>query len=120
MASATSPADGVDDYLARIGVTRPASADLQALRDLQMAHLLAVLFEILSIHLGEPIILDRTALVTKVTRCSCRRRCRACARPGLAGGDRAGSLSPPQGGACGRRAVPGFRLAADAGGSGGP
>jgi hypothetical protein len=68
MASATSPADWVDDYLARIGVTRPASADLQALRDLQLAHLLAVPFENLSIHLGEPIILDQAALVTKVTR----------------------------------------------------
>ncbi len=56
----------VDDYLARIGVTRPASADLQALRDLQSGHLLAVPFENLSIHLGEPIVLDQVGLVTKV------------------------------------------------------
>lgn len=68
MTSATAPAGWVDDYLARIGVTRPASADLQALRDLQLAHLLAVPFENLSIHLGEPIILDQAALVAKVTR----------------------------------------------------
>ena len=58
----------VDDYLARIGVARPASADLQALRDLQTAHLLAVPFENLSIHLDEPIVLDHPALVTKVAR----------------------------------------------------
>jgi N-hydroxyarylamine O-acetyltransferase len=59
------PATGwVDDYLARTGATRPAAADLQALRDLQLAHLLAVPFE----NLGEPIVLARAALVTKVTR----------------------------------------------------
>jgi len=64
----TSMTGWVDDYLARIGVTRPAAADLQALRDLQLAHLLAVPFENLSIHLGEPIVLDQAALVTKVVR----------------------------------------------------
>jgi N-hydroxyarylamine O-acetyltransferase len=68
MTSVTPTTDWVDDYLARIGVTRPVSADLQALRDLQAAHLLAVPFENLSIHLGEPIVLDQEALVTKVAR----------------------------------------------------
>ena len=68
MTSVAPMAGWVDDYLARIGVTRPASADLQALRDLQAAHLLAVPFENLSIHLGEPIVLDQAALVTKVAR----------------------------------------------------
>jgi N-hydroxyarylamine O-acetyltransferase len=68
MASVTPAADWVDDYLARIGVTRPVAADLQALRDLQTAHLLAVPFENLSIHLGEPIVLDQAALVDKVVR----------------------------------------------------
>jgi N-hydroxyarylamine O-acetyltransferase len=58
----------VDDYLTRIGVTRPVSAELQALRDLQLAHLLAVPFENLSIHLGEPIVLDEADLVAKVVR----------------------------------------------------
>jgi N-hydroxyarylamine O-acetyltransferase len=58
----------VDDYLARIGVTRPVSADLQALRDLQLAHLLTVPFENLSIHLGEPIVLDQADLVAKVVQ----------------------------------------------------
>ena len=54
MTSVTPTTGWVDDYLARIGVARPVSADLQALRDLQAAHLLAVPFENLSIHLGEP------------------------------------------------------------------
>jgi N-hydroxyarylamine O-acetyltransferase len=56
----------IDDYLTRLGRQRPASADLDALRQLQQAHLLAVPFENLSIHLGEPIVLDEAALVTKV------------------------------------------------------
>jgi hypothetical protein len=51
MASVTSTTGWVDDYLVRIGVTRPVAADLQALRDLQLSHLLAVPFENLSIHL---------------------------------------------------------------------
>jgi N-hydroxyarylamine O-acetyltransferase len=66
MTSLTPATGWVDDYLARIGVTRPASADLRALRDLQAAHLLAVPFENLSIHLGEPIVLDQWGLVSKV------------------------------------------------------
>src|SRR5487761_517730 len=41
MSSVAPTAGWVDEYLARIGVTRPVSADLQALRDLQAAHLLA-------------------------------------------------------------------------------
>ena len=68
MTSVTPTTGWVDDYLARIGVARPVSADLQALRDLQAAHLLAVPFENLSIHLGEPIVLDQAGLVTKVVR----------------------------------------------------
>jgi N-hydroxyarylamine O-acetyltransferase len=68
MTSVTSTTGWADDYLARIGLPRPASADLRALRDLQLAHLLAVPFENLSIHLGEPIVLDQESLVTKVAR----------------------------------------------------
>jgi N-hydroxyarylamine O-acetyltransferase len=62
----TSTTGWVDDYLSRIGVTGPVTADLQGLRDLQQAHLLAVPFENLSIHLGEQIILDKESLVAKV------------------------------------------------------
>ena len=58
----------VDDYLVRIGITRPVSADLQALRDLQLAQLLTVPFENLRIDLGEPIVLDQADLVAKVVQ----------------------------------------------------
>lgn len=54
------------EYLKRIGASRPARADLGALRDLQLAHLYAVPFENLSIHLGEPIVLDEAALLNKL------------------------------------------------------
>jgi len=56
----------VDRYLARIECTRPEGPTLAALRDLQLAHLLAVPFENLSIHLGEPIVLDEAAVVDKL------------------------------------------------------
>ncbi|MGW6918586.1 arylamine N-acetyltransferase family protein [Kitasatospora sp. NPDC054939] len=56
----------VDAYLARIGLTRPPRADLAGLAALQRAHLHAVPFENLSIHLGEPIVLDPAALFDKV------------------------------------------------------
>src|ERR1043165_5873096 len=56
-------------YLARIGVPGPAGADPDALRRLHRAHLLAVPFENLSIHLGEPISLAPGDLLdTIVTR----------------------------------------------------
>jgi N-hydroxyarylamine O-acetyltransferase len=58
----------VDAYLARIGTARPARADAAALAELQLRHLLAVPFENLSIHLGEPIVLDQEALADKVVR----------------------------------------------------
>src|SRR5271170_2513278 len=64
-----TPLNGwTDDYLARLGLTRPVSPDLEALRQLQLSHLLAVPFENLSVHLGEPIVLDQAALVTKVVQ----------------------------------------------------
>ncbi len=58
----------VDDYLARIGAERPARADAESLRRLQLRHLLAVPFENLSIHLGERIDLEETALADKLVR----------------------------------------------------
>lgn len=58
----------VDAYLARIGAARPARADAEALRELQLCHLRSVPFENLSIHLGEPIVLNHEALVDKVVR----------------------------------------------------
>jgi len=53
-------------YLDRIGAARPESAGAAALRALHRAHLLAVPFENLSIHLGEPISLDPGDLIGKV------------------------------------------------------
>ncbi|GAA4190373.1 arylamine N-acetyltransferase [Streptosporangium oxazolinicum] len=53
-------------YLDRLGVTRPAKPDVQGLRVLQLAHLRAVPFENLSIHLGEPIALESDALFDKI------------------------------------------------------
>jgi N-hydroxyarylamine O-acetyltransferase len=53
-------------YLARIGMDRPARADAEALRCLQLHHLRTVPFENLSIHLGERIDLDEAALLDKL------------------------------------------------------
>jgi N-hydroxyarylamine O-acetyltransferase len=59
-------ASRVDRYLDRIGATRPARADAGALAELQLRHLHSVPFENLSIHLGEPIVLEEAALVDKL------------------------------------------------------
>ena len=56
----------LQDYLNRIGARRPASPAAEALRDLHVRHLLAVPFENLSIHLGEPIRLDGKSLFDKI------------------------------------------------------
>ncbi len=55
-------------YLARIGAAHPDRADAATLRELQLRHLLTVPFENLSIHLGEPIVLDPQALVHKLVQ----------------------------------------------------
>ena len=64
-AECVSPAE-LEAYLTRIGVPEPAVADAAALRRLHRAHLLAVPFENLSIHLGEPISLAPGDLLAKV------------------------------------------------------
>jgi N-hydroxyarylamine O-acetyltransferase len=56
----------VERYLDRIGATRPARADAGALAELQLRHLRSVPFENLSIHMGEPILLEEAALVDKL------------------------------------------------------
>ncbi|MDH6711039.1 N-hydroxyarylamine O-acetyltransferase [Kitasatospora sp. MAA19] len=58
--------DGQAAYLARIGVAEVGTPSPEALARLQLAHLRAVPFENLSIHLGEPVILDPGALVEKL------------------------------------------------------
>jgi len=59
------------DYLDRIHFTAwvrfpSLEPSLQLLEDLHEAHLLAVPFENLSIHYGQPIILEETALYSKI------------------------------------------------------
>ena len=54
------------EYLERIGAERPTAPTPEALRDLHARHQLAVPFENLSIHLGEPIVLDEDSLVDKI------------------------------------------------------
>ncbi|GAA2136176.1 arylamine N-acetyltransferase [Kitasatospora kazusensis] len=56
----------LESYLDRIGAERPGRPDLAALRRLQRAHLLTVPFENLSIHLGEPVLLDEASLLAKL------------------------------------------------------
>jgi N-hydroxyarylamine O-acetyltransferase len=56
----------LDAYLERIGASRPARADAEALHDLQRRHLLTVPFENLSIHLGVPIVLAEEPLFDKI------------------------------------------------------
>lgn len=58
--------DTTDAYLRRIGAERPAAPSTRALHDLHLAHLRAVPFENLSIHLGEDIDLTEDSLVAKV------------------------------------------------------
>lgn len=53
-------------YLARIGVSGPLEPTAATLRRLHRAHLLAVPFENLDIHAGEPIVLDEAALFAKI------------------------------------------------------
>lgn len=53
-------------YLDRIGATRPRAADAAALHDLHHAHQVAVPFENLSIHMGEPISLTEDDLIGKI------------------------------------------------------
>ncbi|MFI9392037.1 arylamine N-acetyltransferase [Streptomyces bauhiniae] len=55
-----------DAYLRRLGAERPASPTTEALRDLHLRHLQTVPFENLSIHLGEPVVLEEGALLEKV------------------------------------------------------
>jgi N-hydroxyarylamine O-acetyltransferase len=56
----------VEAYLKRINYSGSLELTPETLRDLQVAHLLTVPFENLSIHSGEPIVLDEDALFTKI------------------------------------------------------
>jgi len=56
----------IEAYLKRINYNGPRTPTAETLRALQVAHLLTVPFENLSIHSGEPIVLDEDALFTKI------------------------------------------------------
>ncbi|MFD9609890.1 arylamine N-acetyltransferase [Streptomyces sp. NPDC059083] len=62
----THEAATIDAYLRRIGARRPGRADAATLRELHLLHLRTVPFENLSLHLGEPVVLDEKALLDKV------------------------------------------------------
>lgn len=53
-------------YLERIGAPTPGEPTIELLRDLHVRHQRTVPFENLSIHLGEPILLDEATLVAKI------------------------------------------------------
>src|SRR3982074_3254606 len=61
-------ASEVEAYLDRIGARRSTAHDEDRLRELHRWHLQSVPFENLSIHLGEPIVLTKEALVDKIVR----------------------------------------------------
>ena len=56
----------IESYLKRINYDGPLTPTADTLRDLQVAHLHNVPFENLSIHCGEPIVLNDDALFTKI------------------------------------------------------
>jgi len=56
----------VDAYLERINYNGPREVNEETLRALQVAHLMTVPFENLSIHANEPIVLNEDALYTKI------------------------------------------------------
>jgi N-hydroxyarylamine O-acetyltransferase len=55
-------------YLSRIKHSGALTPSAETLRQLQLEHLLSVPFENLSIHSGEPIVLDDAALLDKIVR----------------------------------------------------
>ena len=58
----------IASYLDRINYHGPLAPTAETLRELQVAHLLTVPFENLSIHTKEPIVLDDNALFEKIVR----------------------------------------------------
>ena len=56
----------INAYLQRIDYTGSRSATVQTLRQLQLAHLMAIPFENLSIHADEPIVLTNESLFDKI------------------------------------------------------
>jgi N-hydroxyarylamine O-acetyltransferase len=68
MAAAESRALNVQAYLRRIRLDATPWPNLEGLRALHVAHLEAVPFENLDVHLGRPIVLDQAAFFDKIVR----------------------------------------------------
>jgi N-hydroxyarylamine O-acetyltransferase len=71
MRSGTTPLDPAGHaaaYLARIGASPPTASDADTLAELTARHLASVPFENLSLHLGEPVVLEDDALLDKLVR----------------------------------------------------
>jgi N-hydroxyarylamine O-acetyltransferase len=60
--------DVLEAYLDRLRLARPAAADLETLTAIMGAHLRAIPFENLDIHLGRTIVLTEAAIVDKLVR----------------------------------------------------
>ena len=58
----------IEPYLRRINYTGPTEPTARTLRELHVAHLLAVPFENLDIHLGRAIVLDEEKLLSKIVK----------------------------------------------------
>jgi N-hydroxyarylamine O-acetyltransferase len=58
----------IEPYLRRINYTGPTEPTAYTLRELHVAHLLAVPFENLDIHLGRAIVLDEEKLLSKIVK----------------------------------------------------
>jgi N-hydroxyarylamine O-acetyltransferase len=56
----------IEAYLERLNYKGPLAPTAETLRQLQLAHLMAVPFENLSIHAGEPVVLEDEALFKKI------------------------------------------------------
>ena len=67
-AESAGPSGRVAEYLERMAYDGPTDPTEETLRRLHHAHLLAVPFENLDIHLDRPIVLDVDALFEKVVR----------------------------------------------------
>ncbi|HEY8698986.1 MAG TPA: arylamine N-acetyltransferase [Rhizomicrobium sp.] len=58
----------IEDYLARIGLEERPAPDLEGLRALHRAHLLAIPYENLDVQLGRPVTIERPPIFDKLVR----------------------------------------------------
>ncbi len=58
----------VQSYLERVGLTEPVAPNLDGLRKLHRAHLLAIPYENLDVQLGRPVTIERAPIYDKIVR----------------------------------------------------